>query len=35
MNARALGGPVAIAAEMRAAALQRAMAFEESGTKRG
>ncbi|HEX3929081.1 MAG TPA: class II aldolase/adducin family protein [Nocardioides sp.] len=34
MNARALGGPVAIAEELRAAALQRAMAFEDSGTKR-
>jgi L-fuculose-phosphate aldolase len=33
MNARALGGPVAIEPEMRAAALQRAMAFEEAGTR--
>jgi L-fuculose-phosphate aldolase len=33
MNARILGGPVPIAEEMRAAALQRAMAFEASGTQ--
>jgi L-ribulose-5-phosphate 4-epimerase len=33
MNARLLGGPVAIAADLRAAALQRAMAFEASGTQ--
>ena len=33
INARALGGPVAIPADLRAAALQRAMAFEASGTK--
>lgn len=34
LNARALGGPVAIAEEHRAAALQRAMAFEDAGTRR-
>lgn len=33
MNARALGGPVEIPADLRAAALQRAMAFEASGTR--
>ena len=33
INARALGGPVVIAEELRAAALQRAMAFEDSGTQ--
>jgi L-fuculose-phosphate aldolase len=33
MNARALGGPVVIAEEHRAAALQRAMAFDASGTQ--
>lgn len=33
MGAMALGGPVAIPAELRAAALQRAMAFEAAGTK--
>jgi len=33
INARALGGPVAIPADLRAAALQRAMAFDASGTK--
>jgi L-ribulose-5-phosphate 4-epimerase len=33
MNARLLGGPVAIDPDLRAAALQRAMAFEESGTQ--
>jgi ribulose-5-phosphate 4-epimerase/fuculose-1-phosphate aldolase len=33
MNARLLGGPVAIAEDLRAAALQRAMAFEASGTQ--
>lgn len=34
INAQALGGPVGIPADLRAAALQRAMAFEASGTKR-
>jgi L-fuculose-phosphate aldolase len=34
INARAIGGPVAIEPELRAAALQRAMAFEAAGTKR-
>ena len=33
INARALGGPVEIPADLRAAALQRAMAFDASGTK--
>ncbi len=33
MNARALGGPVAIEPGLRAAALQRAMAFEKAGTQ--
>jgi L-ribulose-5-phosphate 4-epimerase len=33
INARGLGGPVAIEEEMRAAALQRAMTFEASGTQ--
>ena len=33
INARALGGPVAIPADLRAAALQRAMAFDAAGTK--
>ena len=33
INARGLGGPVAIEGEMRAAALQRAMTFEASGTQ--
>ena len=33
MNAAALGGPVTIEPQLRAAALQRAMAFEESGTQ--
>lgn len=32
MNATQLGGPVEIPADMRAAALQRAMAFEHRGT---
>lgn len=32
INAQALGGPVEIPAEMRAAALQRAMAFAAAGT---
>lgn len=34
LNASRLGGPVEIAAEMRAAALQRSMAFESAGTKK-
>lgn len=34
INAQALGGPVGIPADLRAAALQRAMAFEAAGTKR-
>ncbi len=33
INARALGGPVEIPADLRAAALQRAMAFATAGTK--
>ena len=33
INAQALGGPVAIPADLRAAALQRAMAFDTGGTK--
>jgi L-ribulose-5-phosphate 4-epimerase len=33
INARAVGGPVAIPADLRAAALQRAMAFDAAGTK--
>jgi L-ribulose-5-phosphate 4-epimerase len=33
INARALGGPVAIAPHLRAAALQRAMTFDAAGTK--
>jgi L-ribulose-5-phosphate 4-epimerase len=33
INARALGGPVAIPAAMRAAAFQRAMSFEAAGTR--
>jgi hypothetical protein len=32
INATALGGPVAIPAGLRAAALQRAMTFEAQGT---
>lgn len=32
INATAIGGPVDIPPEMRAAALQRAMAFEDAGT---
>ena len=32
INAAALGGPVEIAAELRAAALQRAMSFDSRGT---
>ena len=33
LNAGVLGGPVEIEDEMRAAALQRAMAFEATGTR--
>ena len=33
INAVALGGPVEIASDLRAAALQRAMAFDTAGTK--
>jgi L-fuculose-phosphate aldolase len=33
INASTLGGPVELPAELRAAALQRAMAFDASGTK--
>ena len=33
INAQALGGPVEIPADMRAAALQRAMTFDAAGTK--
>ena len=33
INAQALGGPVEIPSDMRAAALQRAMAFDTAGTK--
>jgi len=33
IRAQGLGGPVVIPDEMRAAALQRAMAFEASGTQ--
>ena len=33
INAQALGGPVEIAADMRTAALQRAMALDATGTK--
>jgi L-fuculose-phosphate aldolase len=33
INARGLGGPVAIEQEMRAAALQRAMSFEAAGAQ--
>ena len=33
INASALGGPVEVPASLRAAALQRAMAFDASGTK--
>jgi hypothetical protein len=32
INAAALGGPVEIPAELRAAALQRAMTFDRRGT---
>jgi L-ribulose-5-phosphate 4-epimerase len=34
VNASGLGGPVEIPADLRAAALQRAMAFESRGTVR-
>jgi L-fuculose-phosphate aldolase len=34
INAAALGGPVEIPAELRAAALQRAMTFDRQGTVR-
>ncbi len=34
INASAIGGPVEIAAELRDAALQRAMTFEREGTAR-
>ena len=34
INAAPLGGPVEIAADLRAAALQRAMAFDSAGTAR-
>jgi L-fuculose-phosphate aldolase len=33
INARGIGGPVAIPGEMRAAALQRAMSFDAAGTR--
>jgi len=33
INAQVLGGPVEIPGDMRAAALQRAMAFDTAGTK--
>ena len=33
INARSMGGPVEIPADLRAAALQRAMAFDASGTR--
>ena len=33
INAKAIGGPTEIPTDMRAAALQRAMAFETAGTK--
>jgi L-ribulose-5-phosphate 4-epimerase len=33
INAQAVGGPVAIPADLRAAALQRAMAFDAAGTR--
>ncbi len=33
INARAVGGPVEIPGDLRAAALQRAMAFDTAGTK--
>ncbi len=34
INARALGGPVALPVEMREAALQRAMTFDAAGTRK-
>ena len=34
INAAALGGPAEIAGELRAAALQRVMAFDNAGTVR-
>jgi hypothetical protein len=34
LNAAGIGGPVEIAEELRAAALQRAMTFESRGTVR-
>lgn len=34
INVRSLGGPVEVPEELRAAALQRAMAFEARGTAR-
>jgi L-ribulose-5-phosphate 4-epimerase len=34
INARAIGGPVEVEPDMRAAALQRAMAFDSQGTAR-
>jgi L-fuculose-phosphate aldolase len=33
INARAIGGPVALPADLRAAALQRAMAFDAAGAR--
>ncbi len=33
INARAIGGPVELPREMRAAALQRAMTFDAAGTR--
>jgi len=33
LNAAAIGGPVALPADMRAAALQRAAAFDQAGTR--
>jgi len=33
INASSIGGPVAIPAEMRAAALQRVMSFDAAGTR--
>ena len=33
INAQAVGGPVEIPGDLRAAALQRAMAFDRAGTK--
>ncbi len=34
VNAQALGGPIGIPADLRAAALQRAMAFDAAGTRK-